>query len=427
MDNKQQTIWTRISGLFGGRPPVQDVALPLPVMPEGRFMVVSPSNGGQSGAGKRVTPDTARQLSTAYRCGNIISDDIASMPFQMFRKVGRNIQQVAPDAVLRNLPYLLEVQPNRWMTPFIFKKTIIMWLLYWGDAYIWQPPGAYRELFVLPSSSTYPVFDADGTLWYETWFPSGSREVIPGVEMAHLMINSADGFKGRSVLTFARETMGRQLGAHETQAKFFAQGLNPAALIYYGSELNKEAREKVRASYEEAMSGSEHAYRLAILDNKVTKFEPVTMKPVDAQFLESVEATDAEIANFFGLPLYKLNMGKQSYESNEQQNLDYLRTTLNPYLVQFEQCARLSWLRTAEQGNTYFRFIRESLLQTDAKSQAEYLEKMIFSGQLTPNEARQIKDMSAYPGGDDYYIPANMVKVISGGEETDEQKPDANL
>jgi HK97 family phage portal protein len=152
-----------------------------------------------------------------------------------------------------------------------------------------------------------------------------------------------------------------------------------------------------------------------VFDDKVSKFESITLKPTDAQFLETINATDAEIANFFGVPLYKLNQGKQSYDSNAQQDLDYLKSTLNPYLVQWEQAARLKWLSYPEQALTYFRFIRESLLQTDAKTRAEYLEKMILSGQMSPNEARRINDMSAYDGGDSYYIPANTGQILPDG------------
>jgi HK97 family phage portal protein len=159
------------------------------------------------------------------------------------------------------------------------------------------------------------------------------------------------------------------------------------------------------------MSGSSNAYRLAILDNKTTKFEQITMKPVDAQFLESINANDLEIANFFGVPSYKLNQGKQSYQSNEQQNLDYLNTTLDPYLVQWEQAGALKFLSELEQNDTYLRFNRDVLLRTDATTRAGYLEKKILSGQLTPNEARAIDDQSAYIGGDQHYIPANMTVI----------------
>ncbi len=171
----------------------------------------------------------------------------------------------------------------------------------------------------------------------------------------------------------------------------------------------------MRKSYSEQMTGAENAYRLAVMDQKITKFEPITMKPVDAQFLESIQENDTEIANFFGVPLYKLNQGKQSYQSNEQQNLDYLNTTLDPYLVQWEQAAALRWLTEDEQNTMYFRFNRDALLRTDAKTRSETIEKRIFSGQLSPNEGRQIEDLPAYEGGDAYYIPANMGRLAQDG------------
>jgi HK97 family phage portal protein len=290
----------------------------------------------------------------------------------------------------------------------------MMWLICWGNAYAWMPawqPGQRREIFILKADRTQPVYDLQGNLWYQTSFDNGRIEYLPAVEVLHLLINSADGITGKSVISYARESLGRQMGARETQGKFYDQGLNPGGIMWMNGEANKEAREKVRESYASAMSGSSNAYRLAVMDNKVAKFETITMKPVDAQFLESIQDNDVEIANFFGMPLYKLNMGKQSYESNEQQNLDYLTTTLDPYLVQFEQAAALKWLSEEEQGYVYFRFNRDVLLRTDAKTRAEYLQKKIMSGQLSPNEARAIEDMPAYTGGDDRYIPANMTKV----------------
>jgi HK97 family phage portal protein len=365
--------------------------------------------------GKNVSAETAKTIATAYRCGNILSDDIASLPFQVFRKTGRSIEQVDPDHALRNTAYLMEIEPNRWMTPFVFKKTVVLWLLYYGNAYIWEPVGSYREWFILDADKTAPEFDQDGGLWYKTKFPNGKEEHIPSAEILHLMINSTDGLSGKSVLTYARETMGRQLGAHETQDRIHSQGLNPAAAIYVDGEMNKEARDKVKDSYLSAVKGSENSGGVAVFDSRVTKFETITMKPSDAQFLETVSATDAEISNFFGMPLHKLNMGKQSYESNSQQQLDYMATTLNPYLVQWEQAARLKWLRAEERGNTYLRFVREAMLWMDAKTRSEYLKSMILSGQMTPNEARQVNDMSAYKGGDTYYIPSNMARVLADG------------
>lgn len=393
---------------------VDAVLPPAPLKPETRPEYIR-SSGRMTTAGQVVNAETAKTLATAYRCGNILSDDIASLPFQAFRKTGRIINQIDPDPLTRNTSYLIEIEPNRWMSPFIFKKTIIMWLLYYGNAYIWEPFGSYREFFILPADKTYPGFTENGDLAYKTNFPNGSEQVLPGVEVTHLMINSTDGLSGKSVLTYARETMGRQLGAHDTQNRLHSQGLNPVGAMWVNGEVNQEAREKLKKSYLDSVRGSDNTGGVAVFDNKVSKFEQISISPADAQFLETINATDAEIANFFGVPLHKLNMGKQSYESNTAQQLDYLATTLNPYLVQWEQAARLKWLTERERGNTYLRFIREALLRTDAETRSKYLKEKVLSGQMTPNEARQVDDLSPYEGGDSYYIPANMALVMEDG------------
>lgn len=383
-----------------------------------------------SSSGKIVTAETSKNIATAYRCINILSDDVAKLPLQTFisRGIGQ-IERIRPSIQLQNVAWLLEISPNRWMTPLVFKKMTIMWLLTYGAAYIWQPPrraGQRRELFVLRSDETWPDFDVNGMLWYRTKFADGRVEWLPDVEILPLLINSVDGISGRSVITYARETMGRQLGAYETQGKFYAQGLTPGGVAYFAGELNKDAREKVRRAYSEAMSGSANVGKLAVFDSKVTKFEVISMKPVDAQFLESIQENDSEIANFFGLPLYKLNQGKQSYQSNEQQNLDYLNTTLDPYLVQWEQAAAIKLLTEEEQNYTYFRFNREALLRTDAKTRADYLSQKIQNGQMTPNEARQIEDMPAYPGGDKFYMPANILSIPTSSTPVQRPAPGSN-
>lgn len=374
--------------------------------------------GAKTGAGQTVTPENSRNVASAYRCGNIISDDVAKMPLKVIERRGAEIRQVEPDARIRNLAYLLEISPNRYQwSPFLFKKQVMQWLIYWGNAYVWTPPGFPREMFILPANKTKPVFDTKGNLWFEYESDKEEKELyLPINEVMHLMINpDQTGFLGRSVITYARESLGRQMGAYDTMGNFYAQGLNPSGIIWTSGELNREAREKVRASYTSAMGGSDNAYKLAVFDSKISKFEPVTMKPVDVQFLESINATDVDIANFFGLPIYKLNMGKQSYQSNEQQNLDYLSTTLDPYLVQWEQAGRLKWIPEADQATTYIKFIRESMLRTDAKTRADYMRTKIESGQMTPNEARALDDLSPYAGGDSYYMAANISRIEDPG------------
>jgi HK97 family phage portal protein len=390
-------------------PAVPAQANPGQIYPEIYRMAYTRTNSGPA-----VTEATSKRVATVYRCSNVISDDIAMMPLQVYRSYQGQISRVFPDAQLRNPAYLLERQPNRWMVPFIWKRTIVNWLIFWGNAYIWCPPGPYPELYILDADKTYPVLDKEGNKWYATTFPDNSDEHIPDVEMVHLMINSSNGLAGRSVLTYARDTVGRQLSAHETQDRV-SGGLNPSAAIWVNGELSPEAREKVRRAYLDAVTGSANAGGAAVFDNKISKFEKITMSPADAQFLEGIQATDADIANFFNFPLHKVNMGKQSYESNEQQDLNYIKSTLNPFLIQWEQAGGLKWIAEIDQPFQYLRFNRDSILQTDTKTRSEVIKNRIQSGVMTPNQALQIEDMNGYPGGDAHYMPSNMGRILPDG------------
>lgn len=355
-----------------------------------------------------VNAESAKTIATAYRAKNILGNDVAKMPLQHFRRVNGVVAQIEPDPTLQNMAYLLEIKPNRWMTPFIFKKTLMEWLIFWGNAYVWRPIGGVPELFILHSSATTPKLDESGNKVYDVVFPNGMRDTLPEVEVMHIMINSVNGRVGKSVLEYAAETLGKQLAAYSTQNQIHGDGVKAAVVMQMTGSLSSDDRSRVREEYKKSLSepGS-----IAIIDNKVAKYDQIGMKLTDAQFLESIQATDRDIANFFEMPEYKLNMGKQSYESNTQQKLDYLETTLDPYLVQFEQAARTKWLPFANYKTDYFKFNREAFLRTDAKSRAELFQLRINSGTMTPNQARSIEDENAYEEGDTYWMTRNNAPV----------------
>lgn len=394
------------------RPTNQAPSTPVPekAQPEPFYGYPSRPDWSQTKSRQIVDEESAKRIATVFRAANTISDDIGMMPLQVFNNFQGRTRRIYPNALLRNTSYLLERQPNRWMVPFLWKKTIVNWLQFWGNAYIWEPVGPYRELFIMPADSTYPVLDENGNKWYATTWPNQQQDLVPDVEMVHLMINSKDGLNGRSVLTYARETFGRQLAAHETQDSISGNGLNPTAALYMAGDLSPAARDATREAYLKAADKG-----AAVFDSKVLKFETITMKPVDAQFLEGIAATDADIANFFNFPLHKLNMGKQSYESNEQQELNYIHSALNPYLIQIEQAGGLKWVAEADQPFVYLKFNRDAILQTDAKTRSEVIKNRIQTGIMTPNEALQIEDQNGYAGGDGHYMPSNVGLIQADG------------
>ncbi len=378
-----------------------------------------PSSGGmfytrsyKTRSKQRVTEDSAKRVATAYRCANTICDDLGLMPLQQFNSFQGTVTRLYPNATTRNLAYLLEIQSNRWMVPFLWKRTVGNWLIWWGNCYVWSPPSKFPELFILDSSKVTPQFDDDGNKWYQVRFANGQVEFLPDVEVAHLMINSKDGVMGLSVLEHARETIGRQLAAHQTQDSIAGDGLKPTVALYLKSkQLSDAAKEVVRKSYLESAGTGAAIFETDVVD----KYDTITMKPTDAQFLEGIAATDADIANFFNFPLHKLNMGKQSYESNEQQELDYQHSCLDPFCVQIEQVGRLKWIAEKDQPFQYIRFNRDALLRTDPKTRTAILIDKVRGGILTPNQALQIDDQNGFAGGDAHYMQTSYGRILADG------------
>jgi HK97 family phage portal protein len=389
------------------------------MMPE---LVQELNLSGMTISGQSVNADNFKNVSTAYRCMDILCNDFAKLPEQVFiSRMPGEIERQRPSAREQNHAWLLEKSPNRWMTPLKFKRLRMHWLLTHGASYVWQPPrrpGRRRELFILPSDRTRPVFDQSGNLWYETIFSNGQTEHIPSVEVMAMIINSTDGISGRGVITFARETFGRLMGADLTKGKFFKQGLNPGGILWMNGDLNPEARQKAREKFAEGMSGAENAYSLVVMDAKANKFEQISMKPMDVAFLSGIEQDDLRVADFFNMPMYKLNRGKEAYNSNEQKGQDYLDTTLDPYLIQAEEVDAQGLLSEMEQEYMYIRVNRDALMRADVKTRVEAITKRIFSGQLTLNQANQIEDQPSFPGGNIRLIPSNMATLAEDGTIT---------
>jgi HK97 family phage portal protein len=391
-----------------------DVKVDNDTTPRGEFIS---SYGEQTVANERVSVERSKTLDTFYRAANTIIDDVAMMPFQQFERIGETIQQVYPDEKLYNIPYLMQITPNPWgWTPFQFKQVKMQWKLFHGNSYVWRPPVWPPQLLILPADKTKPVIEAStGDLWYQVQFTNGKYDYIPAVEILHELINpDASGLIGRGVVTYARETLGRQLGAHKTQSKFYSQGLNPSGVLYLADNIKTddvEEREKLRRMFTEKISGSDGAYNIAVADKRIRDFKPVSLSPKDAMFLESMDADDRAIANFFKMPLHMMNMGKEAYNSNEQKFGEYLQQTLDPHLIPMEQGARIRWLAHDKQATNYFKFNRGSILRMNAKERAEVNEIKIRSGQMNANEARALDEQNAYAEGNDFYMSTNYMKI----------------
>ena len=182
--------------------------------------------------------------------------------------------------------------------------------------------------------------------------------------------------------------------------------------------LDPEAKESIRQEWNKLHSGVDNAFRIAILDYGL-EFKPISVSNADAQFVENKAVSVEDIARFFGVPLYKLGAGKQSYASNEQNGIEYVVGTLHPTVTQYEQELTYKLLFDSELSRgLWIRMNMMAELRGDMASRATWYKTMREIGYFSVNDIADLEDTPAVPGGDTRnaslnYVPLDMFRELS--------------
>ena len=99
------------------------------------------------------------------------------------------------------------------------------------------------------------------------------------------------------------------------------------------------------------------------------KYTPISISPNEAQFLETRKFQIDEIARIFRVPPHMVgDLEKSSFSNIEQQSLEFVKYTLNPWVCRWEQALQRALLSDDEKGKYFFRFNVEGLMRGDYQS-----------------------------------------------------------
>ena len=175
--------------------------------------------------------------------------------------------------------------------------------------------------------------------------------------------------------------------------------------------------EKLKQSWQSQFSG-EGSHRIAVLSEGM-KFHPISINPADSQFLESRKFQVAEIARLFHVPPHLIgDLEKATYSNVEHMSLEFVKYSLNPWVVRIEQSMMKSLLLTSELPMYMIRHNMEGLLRGDQKSRFESYSVGIQNGFMSPNDVRRIEDWDLIPdelGGNNYYCNGNVLPLSLAG------------
>ena len=392
---------------------------------------------GGSSAGKNVNERSAMQMAAVYACVRILSEAIAGLPLHMYRYKDEGGKEKATG---HTLYHLLHDEPNPEMTSFVFRETLMTHLLLWGNAYaqiIRNGKGEVIALYPLMPNRMEVNRDANGMLYYVYQKSSddaptmeGSSVILSPSEVLHVPGLGFDGLVGYSPIAMAKNAIGLSMAAEEYGAKFYANGAAPSGVLEHPGVLKDPA--KVRDSWNAAFGGSSNSHKVAVLEEGL-KYTPISISPNEAQFLETRKFQIDEIARIFRVPPHMVgDLEKSSFSNIEQQSLEFVKYTLDPWVVRWEQSLSRALLSETEKKSYFFKFNLEGLLRGDYQSRMQGYSIGIQNGFMCPNDVRELENLDLIPdelGGNKYMVNGNMVDLknvgaaYTGNQSKVEEKP----
>ena len=382
---------------------------------------------GGTTSGKTVTERSAMQMTAVYSCVRILAEAVAALPLHLYRYTDNGGKEKALD---HPLYLLLHDEPNPEMSSFVFRETLMTHLLLWGNAYAQVIRNGKNEVVAL-----YPLMpnkmsvdrDENGRLYY-TYY-RGQDEAIRNKEFAvtlqpsdvlHIPGLGFDGLVGYSPIAMAKNAIGLAIATEEYGAKFFANGAAPGGVLEHPGTIKDPT--KVREAWMSQFGGSANSGKVAVLEEGM-KYTPISISPEQAQFLETRKFQINEIARIFRVPPHMVgDLEKSSFSNIEQQSLEFVKYTLDPWVIRWEQSIQRSLLNSEEKKKYFAKFNVEGLLRGDYQSRMNGYAIGRQNGWMSANDIRELENLDRIPaedGGDLYLINGNMLPLKNAGAFAD--------
>lgn len=379
---------------------------------------------GRTTSGKPVNERTAMQTTAVYACVRILAEAVASLPLHVYEYQDDGGKKLVHD---HPLYYLLHDEPNPEMTSFVFRETLMSHLLIWGNAYaqiIRDGAGRVLGLYPLLPDKMDVQRDDKGNIYYvysrnsdeNPMFKEYGNIRLKAEDVLHIPGLGFDGLIGYSPIAMAKNAVGMTLACEEYGASFFANGANPGGVLEHPGVLKDPS--KVRESWNSVYRGVNNAHKIAVLEEGM-KYQQIGIPPEEAQFLETRKFQINEIARLYRIPPHMVgDLDKSSFSNIEQQSLEFVKYTLDPWVIRWEQSLQRSLLLLGEKGKYFIKLNVDGLLRGDYQSRMNGYAVGRQNGWFSANDIREMENMNPIPdeeGGNLYLINGAMTKLADAG------------
>jgi len=357
--------------------------------------------------------DQALQVSTVYRCVDLLAKTIATLPLFVYQRDASGKRDLARDTLLWQL---LHDSPNNRMTAAEFMMAVLLNFLLRGNGYARierNAAGRAVQLWPMAADQVTPYVLEDGSLVY-LYQVDGDAYALSPDQVLHIK-DIGNGTIGLSRLDYMRATMTEVARGQAQATRTFANGNKPSGVLTIDRVLNEEQRRMLRQSFGEVAQGS--ASRLYILEAGA-KYDAISMTPEQVQLLETRRFGVEEVCRWFGVPPVLVGHSNvTAWGSGVEQILDgFHKLTVRPLLVLTEQALAKRLLTPVERARYTVEYSYDALLRASLKDRIEIYAKAVQNGLKTRNECRQLENDPPVAGGDELTAQINLTPIAMLGK-----------
>lgn len=368
--------------------------------------------GMRSGLQGGVDAARASGLSTAHACISIISQSLAAVPLNLYRRTANGGRDRAAD---HPLYAVLHDMANDTMTAFEAREMLTASLLVAGNAYAvlkWNGRGQVTALTPLdPGTVTVEVLES-GRLRYRVADPRRGLTVYLQDDILHLRYRlDRNGVMGLSPLHLARETFNLALTQQDTAGRQAEKTFRPEGALVFPNALPVDKKDAALAKLRDKIEANTSTSGVMVLDGGAD-WKSFSFSAKDSEFLESRKLSNLEICRVFGVPPTAAGITDNATYSNVDQEARALVVRcLAPMAKRIEQAMNAAMLPPLSRVSLFIEHDLAGLMRGDM--QARYAAYQIGRqwGWLSPNEIRGWENLSGIEGGDEYLSPLNMVPL----------------
>lgn len=365
-----------------------------------------------------VTTDGALQLSAVWACVKLITESVASLPINIYKKdVMTGTRVLWPD---HPLAVLFGGKVNRWQTRIEFLETVLYQQVLLGNAYSAIQRGAGKRIIGLVPLMTPQMQVAlsdTGAVIYT--YTDGVNVNAYSQDSIWHSKQFGNGIIGLCTLGYARNSVGVGIAAEDSVTKIYNNGGKPSGVLTIDHLLKDDQRAKVRENFKDLSEGE--SSRLFVLEAGM-KYQQVSLSPQDIELLASRKFQIEEIARFFGVPSVLINdtTAGTTWGSGIQEIVTgFFKFGLRPYLNRMQESMKC-WLLTPEERlSVDIEFDPSQLLQPGLSDRIKTYKEAVQGGIMAANEARAEEGWNPKDGGDDLLVQRQMVALKDLGNVKD--------